>query len=139
MNAHQKIKIIHLEDDRMFSELLEMTFDRSGLEVDLLPVDSAAMFWAAIEEGGVDMVISDGNLPCCETLEVIQELRARSLGLPVIFLSGAVPLGGTAAHFAAGATEFLVKDDLPRVVDCVRSLSTGGVILQKKVPVERAT
>src|SRR5688572_33062389 len=73
-----------------------------------------------VEEEAFDVVISDVTMPEMGGVELLQEVFRRDADLPVILITGGVPLGGTLAVLECEACQCLPKpispDDLLRAV-----------------------
>ncbi len=85
-------------------------------------VDRRDAFEAALDEGGIDLVLSDQVVPGYGAVAALRHLRRRDLDIPFVILSGSATSEGVEPYLAAGATEWLLKDDLPRVAGTLRRL-----------------
>jgi len=74
-----------LEDDKNFSVPLASEFKQHGHKA--LICTSGREAHAAIDRGGIDLVVVDGLLPDTNGIAWIGELRARDSRIPVVFVS----------------------------------------------------
>jgi signal transduction histidine kinase len=125
MTSTGKPRILHLEDDELFNVLLSTKLRRAGLDVDLVMVDRPEEFWAVLEQGGVDLVLSDCAIPGYSGLTALRELRHRGHMQPFVFLSGGTPPEGVGEHLASGAADYLIKDDFSGVAATLQRLLSG--------------
>jgi signal transduction histidine kinase/CheY-like chemotaxis protein len=115
-------RVLHLEDDGDFSELLARAFRKAGLDIELVTATQPDEFRAALDQGGYDLVIADRSVRGYDGLAALREARKRGVSAPVVVVSGALPAEGTQAYIAAGAADYLVKDDLAQIAEAVRRL-----------------
>ena len=57
------LQIIHLEDDPNDFEIVQKTLDAEGVSYNATRVQSRVDFEAALERGGIDLILSDFRLP----------------------------------------------------------------------------
>jgi diguanylate cyclase (GGDEF)-like protein/PAS domain S-box-containing protein len=67
-----------------------------------------------------DLVISDFSMPQLNGLEVLDIVRKRMPELPFLLVSGAVGQDTAVAAMKSGAGDYIMKDDLARLVPAVR-------------------
>jgi PAS domain S-box-containing protein len=114
----RRVRILHLEDDDMDAELIEATLG-AGLDCEVRRVVGRADFTAALEEDGFDVILADYNLPAFSGLGALAAARARRPELPFIFLSGTLGDERAVDTLKAGATDYVLKDHLSRLVPVV--------------------
>lgn len=110
--------ILVIDDELSMRELLEILLTREGYKV--TSCGSAEDGLAILERGGVDLVLTDLNLPGVDGLELMRQLRAHAVSaardVPVVLITAF----GTAAHaveaMKQGAADYVLKpfnnDDL---------------------------
>lgn len=114
------MKILHLEDDPSDALIIERGVQREGLQADFIPARSPDEFAAALQAGGFDVVVVDNNLPGYSAEDAIAQARARYPNIPVIVCSGAAQDAEVAAALAAGASDYVLKDQLSQLVAALR-------------------
>jgi DNA-binding response OmpR family regulator len=101
--------VLVVEDEDALRDLICDVLDGAGYTPQ--PVSDGMAALAAVEEGGVDLVLLDINIPNVDGLEVCRRLRA-STGedyLPVIMLTALATEAQRREGFAAGADDYVVK------------------------------
>lgn len=106
------MKILHLEDNPSDSLLIERGVQRQGIQAKFIQARSPDEFFAAVEAGGFDVVLVDNNLPGYSSQDAIAQVKASYPEVPVIVCSGAAQEAEVAASFAAGASDYVLKDHL---------------------------
>ncbi len=114
-----RVRILHLEDDDMDAELIEATLG-AGLDCEVRRVVTRAEFTEALEAGGFDAILADYALPSFSGPAALEAARARRPELPFIFLSGTLGDERAVDTLKAGATDYVLKDHLSRLVPVVR-------------------
>lgn len=87
----------------------------SALGVDLREFPSAATFLAALPLDPA-CVVSETRLPDMTGVELIQSLRARGVGAPVILLAAESDVATAVAAMRAGALDFIEKPHVDRLL-----------------------
>jgi len=118
-SADGRVRILHLEDDDMDAELIEATLG-AGLDCEIRRVITRAEFAEALEAGGFDVILADYALPAFSGPAALEAARARRPELPFIFLSGTLGDERAVDTLKAGATDYVLKDHLSRLVPVVR-------------------
>jgi two-component system cell cycle sensor histidine kinase/response regulator CckA len=115
-----QIHILHLEDDPNDAALVQSTLEAGGITCTIARVDDRDDFVAALERGGIDLVISDFKLPAFDGLSAIEIVRARFPDLPVILVSGTLGEEQAVDALKGGATDYVLKERLARLAPAVR-------------------
>jgi len=113
------VRILHLEDDDMDAELIEATLG-AGMDCEVRRVVTRAEFTEALEAGGFDVILADYALPSFSGPAALTAARTRHPELPFIFLSGTLGDERAVDTLKAGATDYVLKDHLSRLVPVVR-------------------
>ena len=117
--AGRAIRILHLEDDVNDAALVEEAVRGEGLEVRIVRVDDRAGFLDALSRG-VDIVLSDYNLPAYDGLTALADARAQAPDAPFVFISGTLGEERAVETLKAGATDFVLKQHLSRLGPALR-------------------
>jgi two-component system cell cycle sensor histidine kinase/response regulator CckA len=105
-----KIKVLHLEDAPLDSELLDVSLRQAGIDWDIVRVDSRNDFVAALDRGGFDVIVSDFRLPGYDGLQALQEARTRRPDVPFVFFTGNLGEARAIEALKSGATDYVLKD-----------------------------
>ncbi len=114
------IHILHLEDDPNDAALVQATLKTGGLSVAISCVQTKADFVAALERGGIDLILSDFTLPVFDGAAATEIVQARWPAIPFIFVSGTLGEEQAIDSLKRGATDYVLKQRLTRLVPAVR-------------------
>jgi two-component system, NarL family, sensor histidine kinase UhpB len=114
-SATRPVRILHLEDSRVDHALVKFALQKSGLQHEILLVDTLDDFDREVTSGKYDIVLADYHLPGFSGLDAWEQLKTRGLDIPFVILSGAI--GETAAVEAMhrGVSDYMLKDSMNRV------------------------
>jgi DNA-binding NtrC family response regulator len=114
------LHILHLEDDAKDAELLLAMLEAAGIISQVTRVDSQADFLASLEQGGCDLILADYSLPSFDGLSALKIAREKRPDVPFIFVSGKLGEEVAIEALKIGATDYVLKDRLSRIVPSVR-------------------
>jgi two-component system, cell cycle sensor histidine kinase and response regulator CckA len=132
----EPLRILHLEDEPHDQELVRATIESEDFACEIEVVDSRATFEAALERGGFDLVVSDFALPSFDGLSALRLLRARDQDTPLIFVSGTLGEEAAIEAVRSGATDYVLKQRLARLVPAIRRAMSEAVALRKRREIE---
>ena len=110
------MRILHLEDDLGDSLLIKRTLQEHGMTPSIVRAASAEEFFRQIETGAFDAVLIDSGVPGFDGLNAIRISKRHSPGTPVIVCSGSGANDDIAAAMDEGASDYIEKDQLWRLV-----------------------
>lgn len=113
------LRILHLEDDPVDTELVLRTLRADGLAAALDRVDSLAAFREALGRPYV-LILSDYALPNTDPMEALALVRQVRPDLPFIFLSGTMGEEVAIETLKLGATDYVLKQRMGRLAPAVR-------------------
>jgi PAS domain S-box-containing protein len=113
------LKILHLEDDPNDALLIQSTLENGGVACTVTRVETSGHFLAVLERGGVDLIISDYSLPQYDGMSALKLVRAQWPELPFILVSGTLGEELAIESLKSGATDYVLKDRLSRLVPVV--------------------
>jgi DNA-binding response OmpR family regulator len=93
VGAATPLRILLVEDERPFRELLEAFLTAQGYAVNAAPDGRQAARWLATHP--VDLVITDLCMPESDGMQLVMQLRRTHGSVPIIVMSG-----GVAGHMA---------------------------------------
>jgi signal transduction histidine kinase len=114
-SADRELRVLHLEDSELDHDLMLVHLQRGGLRVSSLRIDSEADFIAALEQPW-DAIVSDYNLPGFSGLMALDLLAGSRLDVPFILVSGEIGEDTAVAAMRNGASDYLLKNNLARLV-----------------------
>ncbi len=114
----RRLRILHLEDSELDHQLILVHLRRGGIEAKMLRVDNERDFLMALQQPW-DAVLSDYNLPGFSGLVALELLRKRDTSLPFVLVSGEIGEDTAVAAMRNGASDYLLKSNLARLVPAV--------------------
>src|SRR5665213_2434455 len=114
------LNILHLEDNPLDAKLVELKLKNEQISCFITRVETQADFIAALEQGGVDLILSDFMLPHFDGMSALAITRARFPNVPFILLSGEMGEELAVQAIKGGATDFVVKGRLTLLTTAMR-------------------
>jgi two-component system cell cycle sensor histidine kinase/response regulator CckA len=114
------LHILHLEDDPNDALLVKSALESAGITCRTTCVQCRDDFVAALEGGGIDLILSDFSLPMFDGIAAVQTVRAGWPDLPFILVSGSLGEQRAIDSLKSGATDYVLKKDLFRLATAVR-------------------
>lgn len=114
------IGILLLEDDRNDAELIEALLEADHFTCRIVCVQGRAEFLAALKGGDFDLILSDYKLPSFDGLSALDLALSVRPDLPFIFVSGTLGEEAAVEALKVGATDYVLKTRLSRLVPAVR-------------------
>ena len=119
-STSRPIRVLHLENSTLDAEIVSHKLEAGGVSCEVVLVESRTQFEAALQREPFDLILCDYNLPDYDgpsALKRAQELRPDA---PVIMISGSIGEEEAVRSLQGGATDYLLKDRLERLVPAVR-------------------
>jgi PAS domain S-box-containing protein len=114
------LHILHLEDDPNDAALIQSTLEAEGITCATTCVQNRADFVAALEHGGIDLILSDFSLPAFDGFSAAELVRPKWPDIPLILVSGTLGEEQAIDSLKSGATDYVLKGHLARLVPAVR-------------------
>jgi len=114
------LKILMVEDSSMDAELTLMRLERSGLHVQSQLVFDHAGVEHALRQARYDLILCDCVLPGSSGTEVLAIAQRLAPDIPFIFLSGIYGEEHAVEMIRLGATDYVLKKNLPLLPKAVR-------------------
>ncbi len=118
----KKLRVLHFEDSSVDALLVRRAMERGGFQLDWQQVDEAKGYQAALEKGGLDLILADNGLPGFSGEAALKLAHELCPSVPFIFVSGAASETLVKNCLAAGAADFVLKDHLWQLLAAVRRL-----------------
>lgn len=109
------LRILLVDDSPLDIELTEGKLLDAGVSFHSSRAGTRSEFLAALEAGPPDLVITDYFLPDGNGLEFLDIVRKRYPMVPVIIITGVLDEATAATCIQAGASDYVLKDHLPRL------------------------
>jgi PAS domain S-box-containing protein len=127
------LHFLHLEDDDADADIVRRTLEREGVVCTVTRVDTEADFRARLAHGGVDLILADYTLPEFDGIAALNLARHVMPDVPFIFLSGTLDEELAIDALKIGATDYVFKTRLSRIVPAVqRALREARERLERK-------
>ena len=112
-----------VDDDQSIRFVLEKALLREGLATRSFtsPKELLSALDVAGEDDGPQVLVSDIRMPGGSGLDLLEKVKVRLPGLPVIIMTAFSDLDSAVSAFQGGAFEYLPKPfDLPKAVELIR-------------------
>ncbi len=118
----ESLRVLHVEDDDIDAELLAIALSDAESGAELSRACSFADALGATRPGAFDVYIVDWRLPDGSGIKLIARAREAGITVPMILMTGLDDPTVADEGLAAGASDFLPKDDLSpeRLRRCLR-------------------
>ena len=116
----QMLHILHIEDSEEDSELISHLLDSSGFPCEITRVDTRPQVFEALEKNSYDLILADCKLPNFSGLRALEIAHALKPEIPFVFVSGTIGEDTAIESLRNGATDYVLKDRLSRLVPAVR-------------------
>src|ERR1700738_4600919 len=114
------LRILYLEDDPGDAELVQETLAVEDIACQVTRVETETDFISSLRESGFDLIFADYTLPSFDGLSALKIARQHSPSLPLIFVSGTLAEEVAIEALKVGATDYLFKTRLSRIVPSVQ-------------------
>jgi PAS domain S-box-containing protein len=114
------LRILLLEDNPLDAELIEAALEDSGLTFELTRTASHEGFNAALNGCRYDLILSDYNIPGFDGVAALAAAHLACPDVPFLFVTGALGEERAIELLKRGATDYVLKDRLERLVPSVQ-------------------
>ena len=114
------LRILHLEDNATDVALVQDTLAAEGMACDVSRIETESAFLAALRKGGFDLILADYTLPSFDGLSALKLSQSAGVDVPFIFVSGTLGEEVAIEALKIGATDYVLKTRLSRLVPVVR-------------------
>jgi signal transduction histidine kinase/CheY-like chemotaxis protein len=114
------LRALIVEDSQDDAILIARHLRRGDYDLTVERVDTPEAMQAALQRQDWDVVIADYSMPRFSGLDALQLLRESGLDVPFIIVSGAIGEDVAVQAMVAGAHDYLMKDNLARLVPAVQ-------------------
>ncbi len=107
LEAHRRLRVLFVDDERPLQELMREELPRLGHEVTVCPEGKAAM--KALEKGCFDAAILDLRMPGMSGLEVLEHLKKVSPDTEAVMMTGHASMDTAIEAMRLGAFDYITK------------------------------
>jgi PAS domain S-box-containing protein len=113
------LRILSIEDDPKDTELIRDLLETEGIVCEVMRVDTEAALATSIEQGGIDLILSDYTLPSFDGISALKFAMKSCPDVPFIFVSGTLGEEVAIEALKIGATDYVLKTSLSRLAPSV--------------------
>jgi diguanylate cyclase (GGDEF)-like protein len=122
-----------IEDSDDDAQLLLRLLKKEGYVTDHLRVENREDLSRALSDRSWDLIIADNSLPGFNAQEALKVYKDAELDVPFIIVSGDIDDVSAVAAMKAGAHDYLIKDNLARLLPVIaRELDEAKVRMAKR-------
>ncbi len=114
------LRILHLEDSDPDALLVRHTLRREKIACEIQRVATEEGFTRALTESTLDIILADCALPSFDGMSALALAMSLAPDVPFIFVSGAIGETQAIDSLKAGATDYVLKDNLMRLAPAIR-------------------
>ncbi|MEH1840953.1 MAG: response regulator [Nostoc sp.] len=114
------LRFLLLEDNPLDAEVIHFTLNDGGANFELLRVETRAEFVKALETNAFDLILADYALPGFDGISALEIAHNLCPHTPFIFVSGSMGEELVIEALKLGATDYVLKRNLRRLVPCVQ-------------------
>lgn len=114
------VRILHLEDSPEDAELVEATLVDGGIPCRMTRVQTRYGYHQALAGNEYDLILADYSLPAYDGMAALQLAHELCPLVPFIFVSGTMGENAAIEGLLAGATDYVLKHRLSRLVPAVK-------------------
>ncbi|MGB9716443.1 MAG: response regulator [Thermodesulfovibrionales bacterium] len=115
----KQLRILILEDVPADAELVENELRRAGIEFTSKVVKKREDFLKELNDFEPHIILSDYNVPSFDGPHALEIVKEKCPEIPFIFVSGAIGEELAIETLKMGATDYVLKDKLQRLVPSV--------------------
>ncbi len=114
------LRFLLLEDNPLDADVIQATLVDGGIDCELLRVETRSNFVTALSTDVFDLILADYALPSFDGFSALEIARNKSPEIPFIFVSGSLGEELAIETLKSGATDYVLKQRLGRLVPSVQ-------------------
>jgi PAS domain S-box-containing protein len=115
----ERITILYLEDKSLDVELIRSTLTEGGLSFNLIEVAEKEDYIATLKNDYIDVILADYTLPSFNGISALRIAKQFCDDVPFIFVSGTLEEKVAVDTLKEGATDYVIKDRLYRLLPSI--------------------
>jgi PAS domain S-box-containing protein len=129
----KSLRVLIIEDSAEDTELIRLELKRAGFDITIQRVDTEKRMRSFLEKRKYDLITSDFQMPYFSVFEAIRVWKEIEPEIPFFVISGVIDSEEAITLMKAGATEYILKNHLPRLGPAVeRELKEAELHREKK-------
>ncbi|MEF8847795.1 MAG: DUF835 domain-containing protein [Candidatus Thermoplasmatota archaeon] len=133
----KKIDVLLIEDSENDAVLIERELKKGGFKPNISRVQTKSEMKKQLKENNWDIVIADYVLPEFSGLEALKTVKKSKKSLPFIVVSGKIGEDTAVEAMKAGAHDYIMKNNLKRLVPAIRRELTDFNIRKERKKVKK--
>lgn len=117
---NKELKILMLEDMPADAEMAERELRKTGIAFSWKRVETREDFIRGLEDLRPDLILADHKLPAFDGISALEIVKKKCPDIPFIFVTGSMGEEWAIDTLKRGATDYVLKDRLSRLVPAVR-------------------
>jgi PAS domain S-box-containing protein len=134
----KSIKVLLLEDHDDDASLEIAMLKTHGYSVDWIRVETREEFCRILLEKNFDLIVARYDLPQFNALEAVRLVKKLKPFLPLIVISGKIGEEAVAQLMKEGAEDYLLKEHIQRLGDCVKQAVKRKHLKEEKTKIEES-
>ena len=114
------LRILHLDDNASDRDLVRLALVHEDISCDFVYAANETEFSAALDRDKIDLILSDFTLPGYDCLSALALAQRKCPNVPYLFVSGAIGEERAIESLKSGATDYVLKGRLERLLPAVR-------------------
>ncbi len=116
------MRVALIEDDSAVLDSLRLYLERKGVAASCFATADSFLTAGAAPAGRYDCVVADVRMPGMSGLDLVRELAAQAIAVPIILITGHGDIGMAVNAIKGGAFDFIEKPfDESRLLDSIRN------------------
>lgn len=132
------LRVLIIEDSENDAILLLRELKRGGYDPTFERVDTSVAMTEVLDRKTWDIVIADYSMPHFSAPEALKLLQKSGLDIPFIIVSGKIGEETAVAAMKAGAHDYIMKDNMVRLIPAIERELQEAKIRQEHKQVEEA-
>ncbi|MBF0391001.1 MAG: response regulator [Desulfamplus sp.] len=116
---NRELRLLLVEDSESDAELITRSIRRAGFNLVFEQVQTQKEMADALNSRYWDIVLSDYNMPQFDAFSALNLLHQSGRDIPFIVVSGAIGEDTAVSLMKNGAHDYLMKDNLPRLIPAI--------------------
>jgi PAS domain S-box-containing protein len=116
----QPLRVLYVEDSSFDREIVADVLSREGLDCEFAYAATEKEFTEALDSFQFDLILSDFTLPSFSGAAALMVAKAIRPEVPFLFVSGTIGEERAVESVRRGATDYVLKNHLDRLVPAVR-------------------
>ena len=109
--SDETIRILYVEDEEDYVKIAEYMLRKMDEKVELNPASYLSKAFDRLDQGGIDIILLDLNLPDSRGLETVHKMVEKAPNIPIVVMTVTDDKGVAREAVEAGAQDYLVKGD----------------------------